>query len=122
MEHRLGRIDECEGRVLHLIVDNYATHKTPAVRRWFAKRPRFVLHFTPTYASWMNLVERLFAEVTDKAIRRGAFRSAAELERAIVTYLDARNEEPTPFTWTASAEMILDRVQRFCQRTSRAGH
>jgi transposase len=107
---------------IHMVLDNYATHKTPAVRRWLAKRPHFHLHFTPTYASWINLVERLFAEVTDKAIRRGAFRSVADLERTIDAYLDVRNERPKPFVWTATADDILASVERFCLRTSRSGH
>jgi transposase len=91
---------------VHLVVDNYATHKTPQVMRWFAKRPRFHIHFTPTYSSWINQVERLFAEVTNKAIRRGSFHSVKELERAIAHYLDAR--EAKPFIWTASADSILE--------------
>jgi transposase len=88
--------------------------------RWLAKRPRFHLHFTPTYASWLNQVERLFAEVTDKAIRRGSFHSVRSLEQAIREYLDART--PKPFTWTASADDILESVRRFCLRTSRSAH
>lgn len=107
---------------VHLVLDNYATHKTPAVRRWFAKRPRYHLHFTPTYASWMNLVERLFAEVTDKAIRRGAFRSVPHLDQSIRGFLDARNEKPKPYRWTAPADLILENVAKFCKRTSRSGH
>jgi transposase/DNA-binding XRE family transcriptional regulator len=107
---------------VHLVVDNYSTHKAPRVRRWLAKRPRFHVHFTPTYASWINLVERLFAEVTDKAIRRGAFRCVDALEQAITEYLDARNDEPKPFVWTASADLVLGRVEKFCKRISREGH
>ncbi len=102
---------------VHLVVDNYATHKTPRVLRWLAKRPRFHLHFTPTYASWLNQVERLFAELTNKAIRRGSFVSVKSLERAIAEYLDAR--EAAPFVWTATANEILESVRRFCLRTSR---
>jgi len=102
---------------VHLVVDNYATHKTPAVQRWFAKRPRFVVHFTPTYASWLNLVERLFAEITDKAIRRGSFLSVRALEAAIADYLEARDDKP--FRWTATAEDILRRVASFCERTKK---
>ena len=105
---------------VHLVVDNYATHKTPRVLRWLAKRPRFHMHFTPTYASWINQVERLFAEVTNKAIRRGSFRNVKMLRHAIDAYLDAR--EPKPFAWTATADDILESVRRFCLRTSRAGH
>jgi transposase len=105
---------------VHLVVDNYATHKTPRVMRWLAKRPRFHLHFTPTYASWLNQVERLFAELTDKAIRRGSFQSVASLEKAIHDYLDARTDKP--FVWTATADDILESIRRFCLRTSRSGH
>lgn len=104
---------------VHLVVDNYATHKTPRVMRWFAKRPRFHLHFTPTYSSWINLVERLFAEVTNKAIRRGSFRNVQSLEKAIHDYLDARPNRP--FRWTATADQILESIMRFCARTSRPG-
>lgn len=105
---------------VHLVVDNYATHKTPRVLRWLAKRPRFRLHFTPTYSSWLNQVERLFAEITNKAIRRGSFQSVKALERAIAEYLDARDAKP--FVWSATAEDILESVRRFCLRTSRSGH
>lgn len=105
---------------VHLVVDNYGTHKTPRVMRWLAKRPRFHVHFTPTYSSWLNQVERLFAELTNKAIRRGSFRSTRELELAIHHYLDARTA--TPFVWTATAGAILEDVRSFCLRTSRAGH
>jgi transposase len=105
---------------VHLVVDNYATHKTPRILRWLAKRPRFHVHFTPTYSSWINHVERLFAEVTDKAIRRGSFQNVPELERAIVAYLDARPAKP--FIWTSTADEILANVSRFCLRTSRSGH
>jgi transposase len=111
-----------EGFDVHMVLDNYSTHKTPAVRRWLAKRPHFHLHFTPTYSSWINLVERLFAEITDKAIRRGAFRSVADLERSIHDYLDTRNQDPRPFVWTATADDILASVERFCKRTSRSVH
>ena len=97
---------------LHLILDNYATHKTAEVRRWLAAHPRFHLHFTPTSASWLNLVERFFAEITDKRIRRGAFDSVAELETAIMAYLEQHNASPKPFVWTASAASILQKVAR----------
>ena len=109
-----------DGREIHLVVDNYATHKTPAVKRWFASHPRYHVHFTPTYASWINLVERLFAEVTAKAIRRGSFQSVRALEAAIKEYLDARNVKP--FVWTASADEILAKVARFCTSISETGH
>jgi transposase len=97
---------------LHLIIDNYATHKHPAVQAWLAKHPRVYLHFTPTSASWLNLVERFFAEITHNRIRRGIFKSVAELEAAIRAYLAHRNQQPHPFTWTASLEKIIEKVAR----------
>jgi transposase len=100
------------GLDLHLIVDNYATHKHAAVERWLIRHPRFHLHFTPTSASWLNLVERFFGELTQKRIRRGVFRSVSELEAAIRDYLDHRNRDPKPFVWTASVQTILDNVRR----------
>jgi len=102
---------------VHLIMDNYGTHKTPIIKRWLAKRPRFHVHFTPTYGSWLNMVERWFAELTTKQIRRGVHRSVAELERAIREFLDVHNEAPTPFVWTKSADEILASIARFAQRT-----
>ena len=107
---------------VHLILDNYATHKTPAIQRWFAKRPQYHLHFTPTSASWMNLVERWFAELTNKQLRRGTHRSARALSEAIRHYLAVTNETPTPFVWTKTADEILASVAKFCQRTSNSGH
>jgi transposase len=97
---------------LHLIVDNYATHKTPAVKRWLKSHPRFHLHFTPTSASWLNMVERFFAEITRKRIRRSAFKSVAELKSAIMEYLENHNADPKPFIWTKSAAEILEKVAR----------
>jgi transposase len=97
---------------LHLIVDNYATHKTPAVKRWLKKHPRFYLHFTPTSASWLNMVERFFAEITRKHIRRGVFKSVAELKSAILEHLENHNADPKPFVWTKSAGEILEKVAR----------
>jgi len=97
-----------DGKQIHLIVDNYSTHKTPAVMRWFARHPRFHVHFTPTYASWMNLVERLFADITTQAIRRGSFNSVQALEKAIREYFDAR--EAKPFIWRKTADEILAKV------------
>src|SRR5258708_3852985 len=102
---------------IHLIMDNYGTHKTAIIRKWFAKRPRFHVHFTPTYGSWINLVERWFAELTNKRIRRGVFRSVKELEAAIREYIDVHNEDPTPFVWTKSADEILASIARYAQRT-----
>ena len=100
------------GLDLHLIVDNYATHKTPAVKRWLNAHPRFHLHFTPTSASWLNMVERFFAEITRNRIRRGAFKSVAELKSAIMEYLENHNADPKPFIWTKSAAEILEKVAR----------
>jgi len=102
---------------VHIIMDNYGTHKTALIRKWFAKRPRFHLHFTPTYGSWINLVERWFAELTNKRIRRGVFRSVKELEAAIREYIAVHNEDPKPFVWTRTADQILDSIARYAQRT-----
>src|SRR5580704_3010028 len=107
------------GLDVHLIVDNYATHKTAIIRKWFAKRPHFHVHFTPTYGSWINLVERWFAELTNKRIRRGVFRSVKELETAIRQYIEVHNEDPTPFVWTRTADQILASIARYAQRTTR---
>jgi transposase len=95
---------------LHLIVENYRTHKHDNVNHWLEKHPRFHLHFTPTSSSWLNLVERWFRELTDKAIRRGVFCSVPDLTAAIQQYLDARNDDPKPFVWTASIDSILEKV------------
>jgi transposase len=97
---------------LHLIADNYATHKTPAVKRWLKAHPRFHLHFTPTSASWLNMVERFFAEITRNRIRRGVFKSVADLKAAIADYLEKHNADPKPFVWTKSAGEILEKVAR----------
>ena len=97
---------------VHLIVDNYGTHKHEDVRAWLAKHPRFHLHFIPTSSSWLNLVERWFRELTDKAIRRASFTSVAELIAAIEDYLAAYNKDPKPLVWTATAESILEKVKR----------
>lgn len=107
---------------LHLIVDNYGTHKTPSVKAWLMRHPRFHLHFTPTSASWLNQVERWFALFTQKQIKRGTHRSTAELERAIRHYLHVYNEQPVPFNWTKNADDIIGSVARFCERTSDSGH
>ena len=97
---------------VHAICDNYKTHKTKEVQVWLAKHPRFKLHFTPTSSSWINLVERLFAEITRQQIRRGVFKSVAELEAAIETWLTERNAKPKPFKWTANANIILEKNAR----------
>jgi transposase len=105
---------------VHIIVDNYGTHKTALLRKWFAKRPRFHVHFTPTYGSWINLVERWFAELTNKRIRRGVFRSVKELQAAIREYIEVHNEDPKPFVWTKTADQILASIARYAQRTTAA--
>jgi transposase len=97
---------------LHLIADNYATHKHPTVKAWLAKHPRFRMHFTPTSASWLNQVERFFGLINPARIRRGVFHSVGELETAIHDYLEHHNADPKPFTWTASAIDILQKVAR----------
>ncbi len=102
---------------VHLIMDNYGTHKTALIRNWLAKRPRFHVHFTPTYGSWLNLVERWFAELTNKQLRRGAHRSVAQLEAAIREFIDAHHANPKPFVWTKTADEILASMARFAQRT-----
>jgi transposase len=111
-----------EHLAVHMILDNYGTHKTALIRRWLAKRPRFHRHFTPTGASWLNLVERWFALLTDKQLRRGVHRSTHELIAAIQHYLAVSNENPKPFVWTKTADEILASVARLCQRTSGSGH
>ncbi len=100
------------GLDIHLILDNYATHKHPNVKAWLEKNPRFHLHFTPTSSSWLNLVERWFRELTDKALRRGVFHSVPDLIEAIEQYLDAHNDQPKPLIWTATADSILEKVAR----------
>ena len=107
---------------VHLIADNYATHKTALIRNWFAKRPRFHIHFTPTSASWLNLVERWFGLLTEKQLRRGVHQSSGELEAAIYRYLDGTNEDPKPLVWTKTADQILASVARFCHRTLDTGY
>ena len=102
---------------VHIVMDNYATHTTRPIRNWFAKRPRWHVHFTPTSASWINQVERFFALLTERALKRGVFRSVAELEKAIKAYIDATNTDPKPFRWTKTADDILASIQRFCLRT-----
>ncbi|MGH9928626.1 MAG: IS630 family transposase [Pyrinomonadaceae bacterium] len=107
---------------VHIILDNYGTHKTAMIQRWLAKRPRFHLHFTPTSASWINLVERWFALLTERQLRRGIFHSTRELETVIGNYIEHNNEQPKPFIWTKTADQIFASVARFCQRTLKTGH
>jgi transposase len=126
----LDRVEEAvpDDLDVHLVMDNYATHKTKLVRDWFAKRPRWHVHFTPTSASWINQVERFFAELTQNQIRRGVHRSTIELENAIHHYIDVANQNPKPFRWTKSADDILASIKRFClatqkiAQTSESGH
>ena len=107
---------------VHIVMDNYGTHKTPKVKRWFQRHRRYHLHFTPTSGSWINQVERFFAEITDKRIRRGTFESVRALEEAIRAYLEEHNKNPKPFTWVATADDILGKIKRFCERTSETLH
>jgi transposase len=107
---------------VHLVMDNYGTHKTPAVRSWLARHPRFTVHFTPTSSSWLNLVERWFALLSERQIKRGTHRSTLELERAIRQYLETYNNDPKPFVWAKTADEILASVARFCSRISDSGH
>lgn len=121
--HRAGEfrkfLDEIEANVpsdldIHLVMDNYATHKTPLIRAWFAKRPRWHVHLTPTSSSWLNQVERFFAKLTDKKLRRGVYRSVDQLNADIEAFITAHNADPKPFRWTKSADDILASVERFC--------
>jgi transposase len=120
----LNRIEESvpEDLDVHLILDNYGTHKTAIIQRWLVKRPRFHLHFTPTGASWISLVERWFALLTEQQIRRGVFHSTRHLETTIRSYLDHYNEDPKPFIWTKTADEILATLARYCKRTLETAH
>lgn len=110
------------GTAIHIVLDNYATHKTPAVQRWLTRHPEYHLHFTPTSASWLNQVERVFADLTQKQLRRGVFTSVASLEKTALNYIDARNDDAKPFAWTADANTILGRVAKNRAAISRSGH
>ena len=120
----LNQIDRTipAGKEIHLVLDNYATHKTPKVAAWFKRRPRYHLHFTPTSGSWLNEVERWFAKITEQRIRRGVFKNIDQLIAAIDEFIACNNENPKPFIWTATPELILDRVGRLCKRTNRSVH
>jgi transposase len=107
---------------VHLIVDNSSTHKTPAVQRWLVRHPRFTMHFTPTYSSWLNLVERWLAELTNKWLRRGTHRSVKELAASIRTWINNWNDDPKPFIWHKTADEILDSVAAHFQRINDRGH
>lgn len=110
-----SRVGREPGMEMHLVMDNYGTHQAPTVKRWLQRHPDFQLHFIPTSSSWLNQVERFFAEITEKRIRRGAFRSVKELESAIEEYLEQHNENPKPFVWTARANLILERIEDVCK-------
>lgn len=107
---------------IHLVLDNSSTHKTPAIRAWFARHPRFHIHFTPTSASWINQVERFFGLLTQRQLRRGTFRSTVALEKSIRLYLENHNRDPRPFVWVKTADEIFESIRRFCLRTSGSGH
>ncbi|HEV8583564.1 MAG TPA: IS630 family transposase [Methylomirabilota bacterium] len=111
--------DELE---IHLVLDNASTHKTPAIQRWLAAHPRFVLHFTPTSSSWLNLVERWFAELTTKKLRRGSHRSVRQLNTDIRDWIETWNDNPRPFVWTKTADEILESIARYCKRINNSGH
>src|SRR5205085_6309523 len=108
LDHLDATLTKEPGVTIHIVLDNYATHKTPAVKRWLLRHPEYHLHFIPESSSWLNQVERFFAEITERRIRRGAFRSVAALERAIMDYLAEHNKNPRPFAWTANADLILN--------------
>lgn len=115
----LGEIDANvpKGLDVHVVLDNLSTHKTPAVKRWLLRHPRFQLHFTPTHASWLNQVERFFGLLTDHALRRGSHTSPKQLRTAISAYIDAHNAKPKPFHWVKTADQILASIARFATRT-----
>ena len=120
----LNIIDEevPDGLDVHIVLDNASTHKTPAVKRWLVRHPRFKFHFTPTYSSWMNLVERWFSELTTKQIRRGTHRSTKELTESIQAWIDNWNQNPRPFTWHKTADQIFDTMAAYLQRIPNSGH
>jgi transposase len=106
----------------HVVLDNASTHKTPAVKRWLTAHPRFVVHFTPTSSSWLNLVERWFAELTTKKLRRGTHTSVRQLNKDIRTWIDTWNDNPRPYVWTKTADQILESVGNYCQRINDSRH
>ena len=107
---------------VHIVLDNVSTHKTPAIGRWLVRHPRFSFHFTPTYSSWMNLVERWFSELTTKWIRRGAHTSVTDLKDSINAWTDNWNNNPRPFIWHKTADEILDNLTSYIQRIPQTGH
>jgi len=122
LDHLNATLAKEPGVSIHIVLDNSATHKTPAVKRWLLRHPEYHLHFMPTSSSWLNQIERFFAEITEKRIRRGAFRSVPALVEAINEYIQNHNANPKPFTWVADADAILDRIKKVCERTSDSGH
>lgn len=120
----LQRIDRAVPAELevHVVLDNSSTHKTPAIQKWIAAHPRFVLHFTPTSSSWLNLVERWFSELTTKLLKRGAHRSVRQLNRDIRDWIETWNDDPRPYVWTKTAEQILDSIARYCNRINQSRH
>ena len=117
----LREIDEQvdEGLEIHVVLDNLSAHKSPVVKRWLARHPRFHFHFTPTYSSWLNLVERFFGLLTEEALKRGSHTSIPNLRAAVLAYVEAHNEETKPFKWTKSADEILEKMRRFGLRTQK---
>ncbi len=111
-----------KGFDVHLVMDNYGTYKVDKVRAWLVRHPRYHVHYTPTSASWLNLVERLFAELTERCVRRGSYTAVRSLEKSMLDYLDQRNQNPKPFAWTATADMILGKIERLAKRISNSGH
>jgi transposase len=107
---------------IHLVLDNSSTHKTPVIGRWLAAHPRFAVHFTPTSSSWLNLVERWFAELTNKLLRRGAHRSVQALNTDIRAWIETWNDDPRPFVWTKTTDEILDSIARYCERINESRH
>ncbi len=116
LDHLHATVARPPGTAIHVVMGNYGTHKHPAVREWFVRHPEFVPHFTPTSGSWLNQVERFFAAITERRIRRGSFRSVGELEEAIADYLRTHNERPKPFVWTTPADLILRKVRKIAER------
>jgi transposase len=116
LDHLHAAVAREPGTAIHVVMDNYGTHKHPTVREWFVRHPEFVPHFTPTSGSWLNQVERFFAQITERRIRRGSFRSVAELEAAIDSYLRTHNERPKPLVWTKPADLILRKLQTIAER------
>ena len=115
-QRRGARVTGSEVEV-HVVLDNGSIHKAPAIRDWLARRPRYHLHFTPTASSWLNQVERFFALLTARRLKRGVHRSVEELETAVLAYVEHHNAEPKPFRWTRTADQILGSIGRFCERT-----